>query len=188
LITAAFVVRKQSSGRRAVSVVYLAALTVVAVGWAGTDTISARFSQTDWAQFNDRRGAWLDAIDIARRFPAAGSGLNTYGTATLFYQTHHLTHHYSQAHNDYLQLAAEGGVLLVLPAIACVVFFVAAVRRRFAEESSVGTYWLRLGACTALAAMALQETVDFSLQMPGNAILFTVVCAIALHSTPTRQR
>jgi O-antigen ligase len=188
LITAAFVARKQSSGRRAVSVVYLAALTVVAVGWAGTDTISARFSQTDWTQFNDRRGAWVDAIDIAGRFPAVGSGLNTYGIATLFYQKHNLSHHYSQAHNDYLQLAAEGGLLLVLPAMACVILFVAAVRRRFAEETSVGTYWLRLGACTALAAMALQETVDFSLQIPGNAVLFTVICAIALHPTPSRPK
>ena len=184
LITAGFVVRKQSSGRRVVSVVYLVALTVIAVGWAGTDTISARFAQTDWTQFNDRRGAWLDAIDITQRFPAAGSGLNTYGIATLFYQKHNLSHHYSQAHNDYLQLAAEGGLLLMLPALVCLGFFVAAVRQRFAQESSVGTYWLRLGACTALVAMALQETVDFSLQIPGNAVLFTVICAIALHHTP----
>ena len=35
---------------------------------------------------------------------------------------------------------------------------------------------------TGLTAIALQETVDFSLQMPGNAALFAVLCAIALHS------
>jgi len=37
---------------------------------------------------------------------------------------------------------------------------------------------------TGLTAIALQETVDFSLQMPGNAALFAVVCAIALHRAP----
>jgi hypothetical protein len=36
--------------------------------------------------------------------------------------------------------------------------------------------------------MALQETVEFSLQMPGNAFLFVVLCAIALHRTPERRQ
>jgi hypothetical protein len=30
----------------------------------------------------------------------------------------------------------------------------------------------------------VQETVEFSLQMPGNAFLFVVLCAIALHRAP----
>jgi hypothetical protein len=38
-----------------------------------------------------------------------------------------------------------------------------------------------MGAVTGIMAMALQETVDFSLQMPGNAVLFTVLAAIAAH-------
>jgi O-antigen ligase len=113
--------------------------------------------------------------------------LNTYGIATVFYQRHELTKHFSEAHNDYLQLAAEGGVLLTVPAAISVAAFIVAVRRRFREDSSVRTYWLRVGAVTGLAAIALQETVDFSLQMPGNAALFAVVCAIALHRAPARK-
>ena len=35
---------------------------------------------------------------------------------------------------------------------------------------------------TSLLSIACQETVEFSLQMPGNAVLFTIVCAIALHN------
>ena len=95
--------------------------------------------------------------------------------------------HYAQAHNDYLQLAAEGGLLLTIPAALSVCAFIVAVRRRFVEETSVRTYWLRVGAVTGLTAIALQETVEFSLQMPGNAALFAVVCAIALHRTPERH-
>ena len=38
-----------------------------------------------------------------------------------------------------------------------------------------------------LTAIVLQETVDFSLQMPGNAALFAVLCAVALHRTPVRN-
>jgi hypothetical protein len=33
---------------------------------------------------------------------------------------------------------------------------------------------------TGLVAIALQEVVEFSLQMPGNAALFTLLAAIAI--------
>ena len=68
-----------------------------------------------------------------------------------------------------------------------IVVFVRAVRRRFAQETSASTYWIRRGAVVGLLAIALQEIVDFSLQMPGNAFLFAVLCAIALHGTPSRR-
>ena len=90
----------------------------------------------------------------------------------MVYQEHELTLHFAEAHNDYLQLAAEGGLLLTIPAALCVASFVIAVRRRFSDEQSIGAYWLRVGAVTGLVAIGLQETVDFSLQMPGNAALF----------------
>jgi hypothetical protein len=34
---------------------------------------------------------------------------------------------------------------------------------------------------TGIVAIALQSVVDFSLQIPGNAALFAVLCGIALH-------
>ena len=54
-------------------------------------------------------------------------------------------------------------------------------------STSTTTYWIRVGAVMGLTAIALQETVDFSLQMPGNAALFAVLCGIALHTTPERR-
>ena len=190
LLTGCFIVRGGGSRtRRATAWAYLLLLVAVTVAWAGTDAIAARFSQTDWSEFNTRRGAWTDAWNIARAFPLAGTGLNTYGTATLFYQQHDLAQHYAQAHSDYLQLAAEGGLILVLPAVAALVCFVRDVVRRFREDDPGSTaWWLRGGAVTALLAVALQESVDFSLQMPGNAALFAIVCAVALHQPRPHRR
>jgi len=163
--------------------VVVAFVVVLSVAWIGTSTISERFSSANWTELNERRGAWGDAIAIAAQYPRTGTGFNTYGVATLFYQHYDLEQHYAQAHNDYLQLAAEGGLLLAIPAAACIVLFAASVRRRFKQETSVSTYWIRVGAVTGLCAIALQETVEFSLQMPGNAFLFVVLGAIALHRT-----
>jgi O-antigen ligase len=179
--------RQGTARRRAIVTGYLVLLVVMVTAWVGVGTIISRFASADWGELNSRRGAWADAAGIFRRFPLTGTGLNTYGVATLFYQQHDLAQYYAQAHNDYLQLAAEGGLLLLLPAGVCVVAFIAVVRQRFNVDTGTSSYWIRVGAVTGLAAIALQETVEFSLQMPGNAALFAVLCGIALHGSPAKK-
>jgi O-antigen ligase len=178
--------RQQNITRRTIVAGYLVILAIAVTAWVGVDTIVKRFAEVDWGGFNMRLGSWADARAIASIYPITGTGLNTYSVATLFYQQHDLEFYYLEAHNDYLQLAAEGGILLIVPAVLCVAAFIAVVWKRFREESSSSGYWLRVGAMTGLAAIALQETVDFSLQMPGNAALFAVLCGMALHRTPQR--
>lgn len=183
--TTAIVVRRRHRPHlRMVIAAYIAIVVIAAVTWAGVDRLLTRFAAEGWCDFNDRRAAWTDASNVARMFPFGGTGLNTYGVSMLLYQRHDLAQHYQQAHNDYLQLAAEGGLLLVIPALACMVTFGAAVRQRFVAETGATSYWLRVGAVAGIGAIALQEIVDFSLQMPGNAVMFAALCAVALHRTP----
>ena len=179
---------KRTGSHRGIALGFLALLVVGVVGWVGADMLAWHFSRTYWEDLNTRRGAWADASEIRSKFPLAGTGLNTYGTATVLYQQHNRGYRYTEAHNDYLQLAAEGGILLTVPAAACVVAFAFAVRRRFADETSTMSYWLRVGAVSGIAAIAVQESVEFSLQMPGNAALFAVLCGIALHRAPSRRK
>jgi O-antigen ligase len=161
---------------------------MLVLSWVGLDTILRRFAEADWAQANGRSGAWADARATFRLNWLTGTGLNTYQVANLIYQRHDMDFFMNAAHNDYLELAADGGVMLIVPALLCVFFFIRDVRRRFREDGLSSSYWLRAGAVTGLIAIALQETVEFSLQIPGNAALFAVVCAIALHRSPRRSR
>jgi O-antigen ligase len=182
VITTWFVARSvRSRSRRLVAVACVGVLVVIAVLWSGPDILANRFAAADWGEFNNRKGAWIDAWSVARDFSFVGTGLNTYWAAALFYQRHEMTYFFEQAHNDYMQLAAEGGLLVTVPALICLAVFVRDVRRAMREGRAEMTEWLRAGAVASLIAIACQETVDFSLQMPGNAALFAVVCAIALH-------
>ena len=69
-----------------------------------------------------------------------GSDLNTYAIATLFYPAVVPAHHLREAHNDYLQLAVEGRVLMDVPILIAFAGVVIAVR------SSGSAYRARLGA------------------------------------------
>jgi O-antigen ligase len=168
--------------RRGAMLVTLGVVAATTVAWVGVDAIVERFSQTSWSEFGNRRGAWTDAVGVWSAFRLTGTGLNTYPVAARFYQRHDLDRFFGEAHNDYLQVLAEGGLLVAVPAALCLLLVIREVYRRGrAEQPSTTSWWLRRGAITGLVAIALQESVEFSLQMPGNAVLFALLCAVALH-------
>ncbi len=131
--------------------------------------------------FWGRLEIWNDAWRIFLAFPWLGTGLNTFGTATTLYQSSQFESHHVEAHNDYVQLLSEGGLALALLAAAAIFILGREIRRRFREnaDDTVG-YWTRVGATTGLVAIALQDIVEFSLQIPGIAALFAVAAAIAI--------
>jgi len=167
------------------TVTFIAAIATLCVVGAATVQLQARFGELQQEGMRPRTDVWRDAWATAERFPLVGSGLNTFGVTMLFFQTTDRVEHYAEAHNDYLQLAEEGGLLIAIPAFALALAVAATVRRRFAGDDR-RAYYLRLGAVCGLAAIAAQETAEFSLQMPGNVALFCVVAALALHRTHHR--
>jgi len=185
-----FVVRRAGGGSQGAIVAgYLTFVVIAAGAWVGVDSIAARFTHGQVINLGGRRGIWADAWHVAGRFPLAGTGLNTFGEAALFYQTANPRLHFEQAHSDYLQLLAEGGLLVCVPAILAFLALVWTVRAQFRNLATDRTdYWIRVGAVTGLVAIALQEAADFSLQMPGNAVLLAVLIALAIRPPLDRQR
>lgn len=181
---AGFAVRQRATSAtvRAIVLVALGAVAILCAEWTGTERIAGRFDELRQVGLGDRLEVWSDGWAIARRFPLAGTGLDTFGVAMLFFQRSDLKEHFAEAHSDYVQIAAEGGLLISLAALVAVALIVRDVRRRFAERRDGGTlYWIRCGAVTGLLAIALQETCEFSLQMPANVVLFCVLLAVAAH-------
>ena len=177
----------RARGARAVVMAVLIALVATPLLWADVD-LAARFMPATDESLRLRREVWNDTLRIVRDFPLTGTGLNTFGAATLGYQTVRTDLHFREAHNDYLQIAAEGGLLLGLPAAAALALVVWTVRRRFVENGDDRNgRWLRIGATIGLIAVGLQSLVEFSLQMPGNAVLMVVLCAAAVHRAPPRR-
>jgi O-antigen ligase len=190
VISGWFVARRQAAGSsRVIGVGYLIVIAVVAVWWTGFDRLAARFAESGPVDASGRLGIWTDTWRLAGRFPIVGIGLNSYGTATLFYQTVNPTLHFTAAHNDYLQILADGGALVAVPAALVIVALIRAVRRQFrAVSHERSEYWIRIGAVMGILAVALQEAADFSLQIPGNAVLFVVLLALAARRSSNGEK
>lgn len=182
LMLASIAARRRFASRHArlAAVGSLVIVFAVVLAWAGGDLAARVTSQMDSVELRQR--IWSDSAAIIRDFPLAGTGLNTFGTAMLSYQTSNRDLHFQETHNDYLQILVEGGLLLALPTLVAIAMVARSIRRRFASgHDDTMTYWVRVGATTGIVAIAVQSFVEFSLQMPGNAALCVVLMAIALH-------
>ena len=182
---------RASGAAKALAGVVLTLVLVGAVG-AGLQTAVGRFFITNEksatlniASAGGRFEIWSGAASMATASPLTGYGLGSFDTAAIILQDGRMNAHWNAAHNDYLQLAVEGGLLVCLPALLALVMLVRDTRRRFAEAPAYGsTYWNRVGAVIGLLSIGVQSVFEFSLQMPGNAALFAVLIGIALHRSP----
>jgi O-antigen ligase len=87
---------------------------------------------------------------------------------------------FNHAHDEYLQLLAEGGLIVAVPAaIGMLGGLVAMFRAMGADRTSI--FWLRAGALAGIVAVAVQSIWDTGLRMPANGILFATIAALALH-------
>jgi O-antigen ligase len=164
----------------AAGLVVAAALTVLVVWIAPAQPILARVRETLSLGTAGRGAIWTDARSVARTYPLTGTGLATFERSMLVYQTTERQTRTNQAHSQYLQLAAEGGALVTIPAaIVCVAFLWLALKRLREDESAA--VWLRIGSLAGLTAVAVQGLWETGLRMPANGILLAVLAAIALH-------
>lgn len=90
------------------------------------------------------------------------------------------TARYNQLHNDYLEVAIEGGLPLILLVLGLIVVFWKRLLHPTALRSPRGLRRQQLGLVTGLILLSLHALWDFNHQIPANALLFVALAALAL--------
>ena len=164
-------------------------LAIAILSFANVDALLGRLDQSIASEpaGRGRTAIWRDAERIIRDFPFTGTGIGTFGAAVVDYQTAEPGYTIGQAHNHYLQLAAEGGALVAVPAALAAMGCIALFRRRLTEDQSA-TALIRSGAAAGLAGALLQSFWETGLRMPANAMMFAVLAGIATHAPSPATR
>jgi hypothetical protein len=149
--------------------------------------VAARLATSFDQRVVDRVVIWRETLPIIRDFWTTGTGAGTYGTAMIVYQRTQLfmPHlggwaHFNQAHSHYVQVAAEGGLLLIVPAVVAGLSLMAAARQALLNDRGE-IFWVRAAAAASLAGMAVQSIWETSLRMPANAVLCAAIAAALVH-------
>jgi hypothetical protein len=134
-----------------------------------------------------RMNIWRATAAVVRDFWLTGSGAGTLETVMLVYQRTPSLFRINAAHNHYLQVAAEGGLLIGIPVALALVLFIRAARGALRRDES-GMYSLRAGAVSGLFGVAVQSLWDTGLTTPANAVLAALAAAIVVHRSAPRVR
>jgi len=128
----------------------------------------------------DRVRMSADTWRMARDHAGHGVGLGAFATAYPAYQTVITDDFIDYAHNDYLQLAAEGGVAAWILMLVGVPWFLwvafRGLRRRLCQPAG----WLQTGAAVGVCGILVHSLVDFNLHIPANAAWLAFCAAFAL--------
>ncbi len=160
----------------------IAMLGAIAAGviWIGADFDVLRRLANDpltTSVTTDRRGVWGDTLTMFAAHPILGTGLGAFETVYPIYGRGDGSFVIQFAHNDYLQVLSDGGLVGGVLAL----WFIIVVFRSFAggvksRDPLVSAF--ALGAGAGIFAILVHSMFDFNLQIPSNALLFLVLCAV----------
>jgi O-antigen ligase len=160
-------------------------ITVVAL-YVGVEATVGRFSDDNLLQ-EGRPQYWTAVLRMIGDFPIAGTGLGTFGSLYPVYETVPMWGRLLHAHNDYLEFLAElGGVGFVL-LLGTVGFLAIDGFRTWSKRRHPGIKGLGMGGFVAVAALLVHSLTDFNLQIPANAVLFTVILALSFSTAYYRK-
>lgn len=162
-------------------------LGAAVAAYASLAPLVARAEETLAVGAGTRPQIWRDTVRLIADFWLTGVGPGGYPAAMVLYQQSGRDLFTNQAHNQYLQTLAEGGVLLGVPVVLALVAFARLFVARVRADGTARV-WIRIGAAAGLFGVAVQSLWETGLRMPANAILCAVVAAIAVHRPPARTR
>ena len=159
--------------------VSLIIIDILIVGhWFGLEKVKQRLEQTSivteqrdevyqyvWRQWQD--------------YQLTGSGLGSFYGVFPRYRGADIVNYYREAHNDYLQFAAETGLIgLGLLGLIVAASMLAALIAQYRRRDPL-LRGMSFAAIMGITAILIHSSVDFNLQIPANAATFMALLALA---------
>ena len=165
--------------RRARGVVRLVAAALVATAlWLGVGPVIDRFGEMDITK-EMRRTFIANTARMTGDFLWAGAGKGTYVNVYPMYKKVDDGYTLSYAHNDYLEITAENGLVGGGCLIAAGVWLFVVLAARWRRRRNNFAKGVGLGALLGVLALLLHGFTDFNLQIPANAVCFVGLFAVA---------
>jgi O-antigen ligase len=176
--------QKKSSYRIALAGAAFAIVLLSMLVWVGGKDLSGRVSSISTEARTEISGGMRlsidrDAIQMFRQKPVLGWGLGTFPVVHPEFRSFYTNFFVNEAHNDYLQLLAEMGLL----GFGLMVWFLIVLYRRAVRK--IGNWTTDVSSAVTLACtlgftgILVHSLFDFNLQIPANAAIFYVFCSIA---------
>jgi O-antigen ligase len=154
---------------------------------AGIDVTVDRFRFFD-ADFLNRAVLAEKTLRIFDDYQLFGAGLGNFPYIYPRYQDIlHMSSFINYAHNDWVQLLAEGGIIGLLLLIGGIGYYLVTVLRKWKSADDAFAVCLGIAPVIALISLGIHSYSDFNLHMPANMILLIALIAIGYRAFFTQK-
>jgi len=153
--------------------------------WIGSDPVMSRFEtlgQEYTLSGQSRVSIWRDTLGLIRQHPFLGTGLGSFSVAYTPVQTAFLNLLVEHAHCDYLEVATELGLPGAILVFGSIFWVLAQSARRYGKLEERFDKAVSLACIGSIGAILVHSLADFNLYIPANALVFTMILAMAWSS------
>ncbi len=140
----------------------------------------ARFVSTNELTSDGRTDLWAETIPLIKTYSVFGCGLGGYETAFSRFKVSGALVTDDFAHNDYLQLLAELGLVGFAIGAALASSVVRMALRGAVKSADPEARYFAVACVGALSAIGLHSLADFNLYLPANAMLLAWIAGMAV--------
>ncbi|HOX54770.1 MAG TPA: O-antigen ligase family protein [Candidatus Omnitrophota bacterium] len=156
---------------------------------SGTDDVAQRLRFVEQVNnegfLEGREKMWKGSIEMIKANPLIGTGIGTFEWGFPRYRPEGLNVRANFAHNEYLQMMTEMG-LLALPLMLWIIFFLVSSGLKWEDKSkfdkSKGSLGLLeavvLGSAIGILSLSIHGLVDFNFHIPANMLTLSVLAGI----------
>jgi O-antigen ligase len=169
----------------------VAALVLAGFVFLPPERLILRFAQlvsTDGLTADGRIDLWAETIPLIRAYLLFGCGLGGYETAFWKFKVSGVLVTDDFAHNDYLQLMAELGLVGFLIGAALAFSIVRKTIRGAVDSSDPERRYFAVACAGSLTAILLHSLMDFNLYIPANAMLLAWISGLTVGARVSGER
>jgi hypothetical protein len=182
LLAVILLVRRKGEEYRSGMVLVLA-MVIVAVLWMGGEPLWRRIGSLGAVAVNPLEDYRLmvtrDTVRLFMSYPITGCGFGCFSHVFSAFQSPGLEFRWLHAHNDWMQVFAEGGAVGAGIVLVGLVGWLRYLRIR-AAKAPLHIQLMVLGLLTGLATVAIHSAVDYGLRKPANALLFSAMIGLTV--------
>jgi O-antigen ligase len=184
-----FALRRRSRRLKGILIAALVIMSFAAwINYRGVATSLGTLRTPSAPSVSGNRVAILkDSLQMVRVHPLLGWGLDVFPTAYPRFRSFYTDFFVNEAHNDYLQVLVETGLV----GFGLVLWFLVVWWRRawhnLRHSADSTARRATLAALIGCCGLLTHSFLDFNLHIPANAALFYVLCGIAAQKTESRN-
>ena len=166
----------------------LVIVDVVVIGtWVGLEKVVTRINNTNVEisanqseeSIEQRTLPAVYAMKLIRDFPLVGTGAGSFYISFSRYRPPEVTGYFDHAHNDYVEIATDMGIVALLSLGGLVIAALYQSLQTLRKRRSSLPRGIAFGVAMSIVSIGIHSAVDFNLQIPANALSFVIVLALA---------